>query len=122
MVEGLQEAGVREGDKNFRLSVEAVGPWKSGNFRFGSSLCENSSTFSHEPILFTFSSPQTACSEKISLCAIVCKNSLGFRTASVDLTRSQVTAGTVGHGPTYAFSLRPFSARISPVVSPRCPS
>ena len=34
-------------------------PGKSRNFRFGSRPCENSRTFSHGPISFAFSSPET---------------------------------------------------------------
>jgi hypothetical protein len=40
-----------------------IGP--AGNARFGSRLCENSTAFLHGPILFTFSSPQTARKRKI---------------------------------------------------------
>jgi hypothetical protein len=42
----------------------AVVPHHVSNVAIGRSLCENSSAFSHGPILFAFSSPQTAWNRK----------------------------------------------------------
>ena len=46
--------------RNGRYLRNLAVPSKSRNFRFGSRPCENSTTFSHGPILFAFSSPEAA--------------------------------------------------------------